>query len=164
MKTCITVCLVSLLNISLQFLPTGTLMVAMGAAVALDFLTGVIKASLTNKARTSQGYRRTVTKFMQYGGAVCVSMLMKYLVSLKGPGTMEALAPYADFLNDGLLFFIIFIEITSIVENLYAIDSKSPFAVYFIKPMLKVMTFAVKNNSFSKSIENEKDANQNLSQ
>lgn len=164
MKTCITVCLVSLLNINLQFLPTGTLMIAMGAAVALDFLTGVIKASLSNQARTSQGYRRTVIKFMQYGGAVCVSMLMKYLMSLKGADAMQTLAPYADFLNDGLLFFIIFIEITSIVENLYAIDNKSVFAVYFIKPMLRIMTFAVKNNSFSKSMEQEKDANQNLSQ
>ena len=161
MKTCITVLLVSLLNVNLHFLPTGTLMVAMAAAITLDFVTGIIKAAIINEARTSQGYRKTVVKFMQYGGAVCVSMLLKFLMSLKGSNAMQSLTPYADFLNDGLLFFIIFIEITSIVENLYAIDNKSVFAVYFIKPMLKVLTFAVKNNSFSRSIEKEREANPN---
>lgn len=130
-------------------------MLAMGAAIFLDLLTGVIKASYNNEVRTSEGYRRTVVKFMQYGGAVCVSMLLKFLVSLKDQQAVQALGPYMDYLNDGLLIFIIFIEVTSVLENMYAIDSKSPFAIYFIKPLLRLMTFAIKNNSFSKSLEDQ---------
>lgn len=146
MKFILAVSLVTLLNVNYSFLPTGTLLLAMAVAVILDFITGVIKASYNNQVRTSEGYRKTVVKFIQYGGAVCVSMLLKFLVGLKDQGTVEYLNPYMEFLNDGLLIFIIFIEVTSVLENMYAIDSKSVFAVYFIKPLLKVMTFAIKNN------------------
>lgn len=146
MKSILAVSLVTLLNVNYSFLPTGTLLLAMAVAVILDFITGVIKASYNNQVRTSEGYRKTVVKFIQYGGAVCVSMLLKFLVGLKDQGTVEYLNPYMEFLNDGLLIFIIFIEVTSVLENMYAIDSKSVFAVYFIKPLLKVMTFAIKNN------------------
>lgn len=141
-----TVSFITLLNVNYSFLPTGTLLLAMAVAVILDFITGVIKASYNNQVRTSEGYRKTVVKFIQYGGAVCVSMLLKFLVGLKDQGTVEYLNPYMEFLNDGLLIFIIFIEVTSVLENMYAIDSKSVFAVYFIKPLLKIMTFAIKNN------------------
>ena len=146
MKSFFAVSLVTLLNVNYSFLPTGTLLLAMAVAVILDFITGVIKASYNNQVRTSEGYRKTVVKFIQYGGAVCVSMLLKFLVGLKDQGTVEYLNPYMEFLNDGLLIFIIFIEVTSVLENMYAIDSKSVFAVYFIKPLLKIMTFAIKNN------------------
>ncbi len=146
MKSILAVSLVTLLNVNYYFLPTGTLLLAIAVAIILDFITGVIKASYNNQVRTSEGYRKTVVKFIQYGGAVCVSMLLKFLVGLKDQGTVEYLNPYMEFLNDGLLIFIIFIEVTSVLENMYAIDSKSVFAVYFIKPLLKVMTFAIKNN------------------
>lgn len=147
MKTILTTAALAFINFNFSFLPTGTLMVAMSFAIALDFVTGVIKASFKNDARTSTGYRKTIIKFMQYGGAVCVSMLMKFLLSLKGVETMKEIEPYADFLNDGLLIFIIFIEVTSILENIYAVDKKSPFALYFIRPLLRVMTFAIKSKS-----------------
>lgn len=146
MKSILAVSFITLLNVNYSFLPTGTLLLAMAVAVILDFITGVIKASYNNQVRTSEGYRKTVVKFIQYGGAVCVSMLLKFLVGLKDQGTVEYLNPYMEFLNDGLLIFIIFIEVTSVLENMYAIDSKSVFAVYFIKPLLKIMTFAIKNN------------------
>lgn len=146
MKFILAVSFITLLNVNYSFLPTGTLLLAMAVAVILDFIAGVIKASYNNQVRTSEGYRKTVVKFIQYGGAVCVSMLLKFLVGLKDQGTVEYLNPYMEFLNDGLLIFIIFIEVTSVLENMYAIDSKSVFAVYFIKPLLKIMTFAIKNN------------------
>lgn len=148
MKGFISVALLSLINVKLNFLPTGTLMVAMGACITLDFFTGVIKATFLHEARTSKGYRKTIVKFMQYGGAVCVSMVMKYLMIMKGDAEFALFVPFLDYLNNGLLFFIIFIEITSILENMYAIDKTSPFAHYIIKPLLKLMTFAIKNNTF----------------
>lgn len=160
MKGILSVALLSLINVKLNFLPTGTLMVAMGACITLDFFTGVIKATFLHEARTSEGYRKTVIKFMQYGGAVCVSMVMKYLMVMKGDADFMLFVPFLDYLNNGLLFFIIFIETTSILENMYAIDKNSPFAHYIIKPLLKLMTFAIKNNSVieaSKKVGNTDD-------
>lgn len=158
MKTMFTIGVLTLLNVQLNFLPTGTLMVAMAASICLDFVTGLIKAVIAKDARTSQGYRKTVVKFMQYGGAVCVSMLLKFLMMRSGEQAMQAISPYADYLNNGLLIFIIFIEITSILENMYAIDNSSPFAQYFIKPLLSIMTVAIKKNSIAKAAEQEEKA------
>ena len=158
MKTLSITVLLSILNVNYSFLPTGTLTIAMTAAIVLDFITGIIKASFKNEARTSQGYRKTVVKFIQYGGAVCVGTLLKYLMIMRGDKGLEALTPYMDYLNDGLLIFIIFIEVTSVLENMYAIDNKSPFAIYFIKPMLSLMTFAIKNNPINKPKEQKQDS------
>ncbi|MBI2283323.1 MAG: phage holin family protein [Bacteroidetes bacterium] len=158
MKSLLTISVLTLLNIKLNFLPTGTLMAAMAASIVLDFVTGLIKAVIAKDARTSQGYRKTVVKFMQYGGAVCVSMLMKFLMMRSGETAMQAISPYADYLNNGLLIFILFIEITSILENMYAIDNSSPFAQYFIKPLLSIMTVAIKNNSIAKKAAEQMEA------
>lgn len=155
MKPILIVGSVTMLNINLNFLPTGTLLVVMGITIILDFITGVIKAAMNNKARTSEGYRKTVIKFIQYGGALCVSIVLKYLTITQGDSEMKAIAPFLGYLNDGLLFFIVFIEITSILENLYAVDKRSPMALYIIKPLLRIMTFAIKNNSFVKEMEEQ---------
>lgn len=163
MKSVLSIGVVTLLNVNFNFLPTGTLMLAMAAAIVLDFITGVIKASFNNDARTSEGYRKTIVKFMQYGGAVCVSMLMRYMIGLKDENAVQQFAPYMEYLNDGLLIFIIFIEVTSVLENMYAIDNRSVFAMYFIKPLLSIMTFAIKNNSFSKAVKAKADEDQNNS-
>lgn len=155
MKPILIVGSVALLNINLNFLPTGTLLVVMGVTIILDFISGIIKAAIQNRARTSEGYRKTVVKFIQYGGALCVSIVLKYLSVNQGDSDMKAIAPFLGYLNDGLLFFIVFIEITSILENLYAIDKRSPMALYIIKPLLRIMTFAIKNNSFVKEMEEQ---------
>ncbi|HAN37430.1 MAG TPA: hypothetical protein DCQ29_00890, partial [Chitinophagaceae bacterium] len=60
------------------------------------------------------------------------------------------------WLNDGLLIFIIYIEVTSIFENLYAIDSNSTFAKFFIKPILNLLTFQIKNNPVTKAADAQK--------
>lgn len=146
---------VALVNVNLNFLPTGTLLVVMGVTIIFDFITGIIKAAMRSQARTSEGYRKTVVKFIQYGGALCVSIILKYLTLNQSDNEMKAIAPFLGYLNDGLLFFIIFIEITSILENLYAVDKKSPIALYIIKPLLRLMTFAIKNSSFVKEMEEQ---------
>lgn len=156
MKPILIVGSLTLLNLNLSFLPKGSLVVVMGVVMIGDFITGVIKATMRNQARTSEGYRKTLTKFIQYGGAISISILLKYLTTInQADSEMKAIAPFLGYLNDGLLFFIVFIEITSILENLYAIDKHSPMALYIIKPLLRIMTFAIKNNSFVKEMEEQ---------
>jgi phage-related holin len=144
MKSFVAIFVLSVLNFNFNILPTGTLMVGIGLAMLLDLATGVVKAVFKNQQRTSEGYRKTIKKFTQYFGAISIGILIRYAfrVELNAPEYLE----YADFFNNSLLMFIIFIEIVSILENMLEIDNKSPFAKYFIRPILSVLTIALKKN------------------
>lgn len=138
----------TLLNIKFDFLPTPNLLLVMGVGIALDFITGVIKSVILKKARTSEGYRKTVIKFTQYGGSVVVGMLLKYIGAMNSD--MANIGQYAEYLTDGLVIFIIFIELTSVLENVYAIDQETPFSKYLVGPLLKLLTFQIRNNPVAK--------------
>jgi hypothetical protein len=129
----------------------------MGLGICLDFLTGVIKSVVLKEARTSKGYRKTIVKFTQYGGSVLVGMLLKFIGSKNSD--MANIALYADYLTDGLVIFIIFVELTSVMENIYAIDKETPFSKYFVGPLLKILTFQIKNNPVTK-LESPEEKNQ----
>lgn len=149
MKTATLFALLStLLNIKFNFMPTPNLLLVMGIGIALDFFTGVIKSVILKKARTSEGYRKTVIKFTQYGGSVVVGMLLKYIGAENSD--MADIGLYAQYLTDGLVIFIIFIELTSVLENVYAIDQETPFSKYLVGPLLKILTFQIKNNPVTK--------------
>jgi len=132
----------TLLNATFQWVPSGSLFVVVLAAMILDFITGVIKAIFAKEQRTSEGYRRTIVKFTQYGGAILVSMILNYMVAenLK----LQGLEPYISNLTNGVMVFILFIETTSVLENISEIDNKTPFSKYCIKPLLKILTFQIK--------------------
>lgn len=151
MKSLLTISILAILNFNFNFLPTGTLMVGIGLAMALDLCTGIIKAIFKDEQRTSQGYRKTIKKFTQYFGAISIGILVRFAFRTE-LGAPEYLV-YADFFNNSLLIFIIFIEIVSILENMLEIDNKSPFAKYFIRPMLNILTLALKNNFVAKQAD-----------
>lgn len=138
----------TMLNIQFNFLPTPNLLLVMGVAIVLDFLTGILKSVILKKVRTSEGYRKTVIKFTQYGGSVVVGMLLKYIGAQNSD--MANIGLYAEYLTDGLVIFIIFIELTSVLENVYAIDQETPFSKYLVGPLLKLLTFQIKNNPVTK--------------
>lgn len=153
MKTAILAGIFTLLNVTFNWIPSTSLLMTMGLAIVLDFVTGVIKAVVLKNDRTSEGYRRSVVKFTQYVGAVLVSMLLSYLAEQNQQ--FIQLQTYINYLGNGLLSFIIFIEATSVFENMYAIDNKTPFSRYFIKPLLKILTFQIANNPLTKIKDEE---------
>ena len=150
MKSIATISVLSFLNVSYNIIPDAMLMVGIGFVVLLDFITGVIKAIVKGDQRTSVGYRKTVKKFTQYFGAIAASIIAQYALSFKLHS--DEFGYITEFMNNGLLLFIIFIELTSIFENLIEIDNKSPFAIYFIKPLHALMTIAIKNNKLNKQV------------
>lgn len=150
MKTTFTYSVIgTLLNIQFNFLPAVDLVVVMLALVIIDFVTGVIKAVIKGEARSSKGYRKTVVKTIQYGGSIACSMVISYLA--KRTPEFSEITKYSNWVGNGLLLFISLIELTSIFENMYAIDSKTPFSRYFISPLLRLLTLQLK--SASKNIE-----------
>ncbi|QJB39720.1 phage holin family protein [Chitinophaga oryzae] len=130
-----------------SFIPSVNLLGWVFLAMVLDLVTGVIKAIVLKEARTSSGYRKTVVKFTQYAGAILVGIIM---------GNSLSHDDVVQYVNDGLLVLLIYIETTSIFENLYAIDNSSPFSRYFIAPMLKLLTLAIQKSRLVQNTENEK--------
>ncbi len=143
----------------ITFLPAFNLLIAMGIVIGIDFLTGWYKAKRKGQAVTSEGFRRTIDKFVSYGVAVAVSCVLVYVSQQKGG---EAVKLIAGFLNDGLVCFIIYIEVVSIFENLIAVNPEAPLSVNFYIPVHKFLTLQIKNSPFKKAadaLENEQKGN-----
>lgn len=162
MKSILTISLLSILNVNFNILPSGALMVCIGFVVLLDLVTGVIKAIIKGDARTSFGYTRTLKKGTQYLGAISISTVLKYLYSLPNKENTQAYLPFMNYFHNGLLLYIIYIEVYSIFENLNEIDRKSPFARFIIRPMLSIMGFSIKNNFISQQAEKLESKNTRL--
>jgi phage-related holin len=138
-------------------LPDVNLLVWIGFAMIIDFITGVVKAKVKKEVRSSEGFRKTITKFLQYGVAIIVSVILsntaKYNVSQRVGSSLELLC-------DALMVFILYIEVTSIFENIYQCDKKSVMSKYFIKPVLNFLTFQIRNNPATKLTDTTKDTEQ----
>jgi hypothetical protein len=140
-----------------SFVPKGSLLLWMTISVLADFATGILKSAVLGVARTSTGFRKTLIKFCQYGGAIAISFVIGN--TAKGQGFVDH-PGFLNMMNEGLLIFIIYIEITSICENIIAIDPATPFSKFFIGPLHKALTFQLKNNPFKKLSEETKDDNE----
>ncbi len=132
--------------IKFAFIPSFDLLIVMACAIGLDLLTGVYKSKRQGIATTSEGFRRTIDKFISYGVAVATSCILVYVSQQKGG---EAVKLISGFLNDGLVCFIIYIEVVSIFENLIAINPKAPLAVNFYIPVHKFLTLQIKRTGES---------------
>lgn len=123
--------------------PLPALIAWLAIAVLVDFITGVSKSIYDKEARTSSEYRETVNKLFQYGGVILISIIVcSIALNQKSVHIYDVILSH---FNDTLIGFLIFIEVTSIFENIYAIDKTSKFSIYFIKPMLSILTFSLEN-------------------
>lgn len=130
-------------NISFDFLPSSFLLVAVFFLICLDFITGVTKAVFLNIPRTSKGYRETYGKFIQYMGAVLMSIAIGFMV--QEVKQLKDLEFFSKIVNNVILIGIVCIESLSVLENLIAIDNKSMFAKFIISPLYRLLTFELTN-------------------
>lgn len=124
------------------FIPSFLLLIALFFVISLDFLTGCYKAGKKGKARTSSGFRKTVDKFVSYGGGISISIVFCFLLQFKVGESGKAIL---SFFNDGCVILIIYIELVSILENLIAVSPDAPLAEYLFKPLHKLFTLQLKN-------------------
>ncbi len=128
---------VSLLKLAIPLLmsiilPPSTLLTWLGIAMILDLITGVAVAVKKGVPRTSKGFRGTVVKFIQYGGAIAIGIILANVADIQKDEASEAIFKY---FSTGLLAFIIFIEVKSILENMIEINPESDFTKYFLNPV-----------------------------
>lgn len=133
---------------NLTFFPKFPLLLVMAIAIVLDFATGVLKAYVKGEVRNSTGFRKTIVKFGQYAGAIIAGII---LAATADSNAGEATKLLIHYINDGLVSFIIYIEITSVFENLNEVDKTTMFAKFFYQPALKVLTFEIKNSALNKA-------------
>jgi Bacteriophage holin family len=123
-------------------LPPPNLLIWLGVSMFLDLVTGIAKAIKKGTPRTSTGYRRTVAKFIQYGGAIAIGIVLANISDYKKDGDGSQMI-YTYFSNS-MLLFIIYIEITSILENLIEVSPESDFTKKFLNPAHKLFSFDFK--------------------
>jgi len=135
-------------------LPPPTLLLWLGITMTLDLITGVAKAIKNDVPRTSTGFRRTVMKFIQYGGAISIGIILANISDMQKDSASETLYKY---FSNSMLSFIIFIEIKSIIENMVEVSPKSDFTKLFLNPIHKILSLDLKNFLNTKTeTQNEK--------
>jgi MFS superfamily sulfate permease-like transporter len=133
-------------------LPPPALLAWLGFTMLVDLITGVAVAIKKDIPRTSTGFRKTVNKFLQYGGAIAVGIILANISDMQKDSAGEKIYQY---FSNSMLSFIIFIEIKSIMENLVQISPKSDFTKLFLNPIHKILSLDLKNFLNTKT-ENEK--------
>ena len=77
-------------------------------AIIIDLVSGLRKATLLGEIHTSYGFRRTVSKMVQYYGLLCFAFMFDVLASLVL--TLSYFSMLASF-------FLVFIEAKSVLEK-----------------------------------------------
>lgn len=122
-------------------LPPADLLLWLGIAMVLDLLTGIAKAVKKDIPRTSTGLRQTVVKFIQYGGAISVGIILANVSEYQNDSSSQIIYKY---FSNSMLLFIIFIEIKSILENMIEVSPDSDFTRYFLGPIHNLLSFDFK--------------------
>jgi hypothetical protein len=146
---------ISLLNVSFPFLlaivlPPADLLLWLGIAMILDLITGIAKAVKKEIPRTSTGLRRTVVKFIQYGGAIAIGIILANVSEHQNDSSSQIIYKY---FSNSMLIFIIFIEIKSILENMIEVSPDGDFTRFFLKPIHDILS--VDFSRFIKKPQNE---------
>ena len=146
------------LNIKFEFITGFALIICLIVAIGFDLITGVTKARIRGELATSFGYRKTIIKVAQYLGTFAIVLFIRLMIlamqeHFKIKSDMYGNMKYLDYATHAVLIFSIFIEFTSALENLSEIDKKSPFSRYIIQPLLRLLTFQLKNNPFKRAAD-----------
>ncbi|WP_202703162.1 phage holin family protein [Flavobacterium sp. UGB4466] len=126
----------------LKYIPDGSLLIGLFILFVLDFAFGVTKATLTKTIRTSEGFRKTFTKFIQYGGSIIIGMV---LLNIRSVSDSKLGNQYSGVFGDFMIGIMIYIEVVSILENMEVIGNNNDFVRYFIRPVRRLITFQIKN-------------------
>lgn len=123
-------------------LPDFDLLTWMIVSISVSFTTEGIKV-LVKGTSTAMGVKKALIRLSQYGGAIAVGMVIRGIASFNG---IEQANVFLSYFNNWLITLIVCIECTTTLKNLYEVDKTSLFSKYFIKPMVNLFTFQIKNN------------------
>ena len=144
---------ITLLDITKNLiLPKFSLLMWICLLMLADLVTGLLRATLTKQKITSERLRGSVIKFLQYFGSLGV-----IIVITNQNKQNDHLVEVLNWAQDGVAILILYIEALSIFENLYAMDKKNPFAMYFIRPIYWLLSWSVRRNPVQEQADALKD-------
>jgi len=108
----------------------------------LDFIFGILKTSFQGHSRTSNGFRKSIIKLLQYSGCIIVATVILNIIHLSSE-TFGV--QFAWIFGDIMLYLMIYIEVVSVLENMEAMAPKSYFVRIFVRPVKRIITFQLKN-------------------
>lgn len=117
------------------FFPNISLIIWAFIAMGIDFFSGLIKSKFINEKATSGRLKDTVGKYVQYVGAMVLGIILN--------NTIKQDNQILEYVNDGLIIFIIYVEVFSIIENLIAIAPDSPITNIVFKPLLNILSLRI---------------------
>lgn len=123
------------------YCPDGVLLLGLLFVFILDFGFGVAKATINGTRRTSEGFRKTFIKFMQYGGSIIIATIILNIIFYSKVKFGES---FSWLFGDTMLYIMIYIEIVSIFENMEEMGDND-FIKYFVRPVRRIITFQIKN-------------------
>lgn len=128
---------------AIEYLPSGMLFMWLLVAMFFDLITGLLKSWNERIATCSEGFRKSVTKFTSYGGAIIV---ITALVNVIGIADIKNTYDLSVVIN-GLMGFIVFTELYSICENIVSVYPESALVRFVILPIMKFLRGKFKNNN-----------------
>ncbi len=149
MKTSFIIGSLSLLFFKLTFFPRLDLLAWVFIAVVIDLLTGVVKAFIKKQAVTSQGFRQTAVKALQYSGLIIAGIIIG--------NSFEKNTDLVRWVNDGMLLFLLYVEVYSIFENLRDMNPESKVSKMIFSPALTILTLGMQRLSLNKLTESSKE-------
>ncbi|MCH5720402.1 phage holin family protein [Niabella hibiscisoli] len=130
------------MNSFIQYWPTTHLLIWLLIVYTWDFLFGVCKSIIKGTPRTSQGFRQSIIKLLQYGGCILIAIVILNIVYVSNEPFGQK---FAWIFGDIMLYFMIYIEVVSVLENMEAMAPSSFFVRLFVRPVRRIITFQLKN-------------------
>lgn len=139
---------------TIEYFPSAMLCFWLLVAMLGDFITGLLKSWKKGEVTSSEGLRRSITKVLSYGGAILVIMTLVNVVGLVDTTNSYDLA----IVINGLMGFIVFVELYSICENINQAYPDTPLTIYFIAPIMKFLRGRFERLPLPENNQNEKDS------
>lgn len=135
----------------LQFVPDLNLLGWVFVAMLFDFITGVMKAKLNKEPITSKRFRESVVKALQYIGVMVGCIILG--------NTVKENNELVRWINDGMMIFIIYVEVYSIIENFRDMNPASKMSKLVFTPLLGLLSLTIAKNPLINilQIETKKD-------
>ena len=168
-----TLCFLLFLDfLKITFYPSTNLIYWCASAILLDLLSGIFKSLAKGDFLVSNGLRKTIKKFAQYIGTVLLLFIFSNVFTHDPEATKRALDFFGDniynqihssleYINNLVLLIIVYTELLSISENLIAIDHTSGFSRWVLKPIHRLLSLAIINNTFNKASNKMQGAKNN---
>lgn len=148
-------CSTVLTFIKLTFIPNINLLAWVFIAISFDFITGVLKAKFgKGQTLTSSGFKTTIIKTLQYCGLIIAGVIIG--------NAFEKDSELTKWVNNGMMLFILYVEVYSIFENLYALKPESKVAPIF-KAAMALLTLGMERNKLPNPSENKSSSSQTTS-